>query len=101
MENRVARLGLWSACLLIAGALVAVARGQGTEPADAPSDTIRDGFETPKIAWRQEQTDATVKIFAHERTNRRRTKGCSPKGFSSRPGSAAASTSATLCPRSR
>ena len=81
MENRVARVGLWSACLLIGVALVATARSQGPASGDEPSDTIRDGFETPKIAWRQEHTDATVKIFAHDRTNRAAHEGLLSEGF--------------------
>ena len=81
MQNRVARTGLWSACLLVGGALVAVARGPEQDPGAGAEAMIRDGFETPKVAWRQEQTDATVKIFAHERTKRAAHEGQFSEGF--------------------
>src|SRR5512135_1733915 len=38
--------------------------------ADEPAPTLRDGFESPKTAWQQEQTDATVNLLAHEHSNR-------------------------------
>src|SRR5437588_854890 len=79
MRIRVARLGLVSACLLTAVGLASTARGQGA--VDEPSSVIRDGFETPRTAWRQEQTTATVKIFAHERTNRAAHEGVLSEGF--------------------
>ncbi len=82
MRNRIARWGLWSACLLFGVAMVSVASGQQEgEPADGTPTLIRDGFETPKVAWRQEQTDATVKIFAHQRTNRAAHEGQFSEGF--------------------
>ncbi len=79
MRNRVARSGLGSACVLMGGALVALARSP--EPVGEASSTIRDGFESPRVAWRQEQTDATVKIFAHERTRRAAHEGVLSEGF--------------------
>ena len=76
MQNRVVRSRLSSVGSLACGMLlVAMAR------AEEPSTVLRDGFETPKIAWRQEQTDATVKIYAHERTNRAAHEGQLSEGF--------------------
>jgi len=66
MRNRVTRVVLWSLTVLAAGVWVEAADG----PDDGASTTLRDGFESPKVAWRQERTDATVKIYTHERSNR-------------------------------
>ena len=79
MRNRVARAGLSSVGWLLCGVLVALA--PAAEPESGPSTVLRDGFETPKVAWRQEQTDATVKIYAHERTNRAAHEGQLSEGF--------------------
>ncbi len=79
MEKRVARVGLGSTCWLIVATWAATA--QGPAAGDPATDMIRDGFETPKIAWRQEDTDATVKIFAHDRTNRAAHEGLLSEGF--------------------
>jgi hypothetical protein len=82
MRNRIARWGLWSACLLAVAALASSASGQQDgEPADGSPTVIRDGFETPKTIWRQEQTDATVKIYAQQRTNRAAHEGQFSEGF--------------------
>jgi hypothetical protein len=45
------------------------------------ANTLRDGFETPKVAWRQEQTDATFKLYVHERTKRAAHEGLQSEGF--------------------
>jgi hypothetical protein len=50
-------------------------------PGGGASTTLRDGFESDKVSWRQERTDATVKIFAHERTNRAAHEGQLSEGF--------------------
>ncbi len=55
-----------------------LARPEAAPPA---SGTIRDGFEGPKVIWRQEQTDAAYKIFAHERTKRAAHDGQLSEGF--------------------
>ena len=82
MRNRVVRVFPWSAGLLAVGALVALAGpGPESEPAEGGPKVLRDGFEEPKVAWRQENTDATVKIFAHERTNRAAREGQMSEGF--------------------
>ncbi len=84
MQNRVARGMVWSAAGLVLASWVARAQ---EEPDEAPSPgvrkttVLRDGFETPKVAWRQEQTDATVKLYAHERTNRAAHEGQLSEGF--------------------
>ncbi|WP_435009161.1 hypothetical protein P12x_000410 [Tundrisphaera lichenicola] len=79
MRNRVARSNLGSACRRTVGVLMALAGG--ALAADGPSSIITDGFESPRIAWRQEQTDATVKIFSHDRTNRAAHEGVRSEGF--------------------
>jgi hypothetical protein len=83
MENRVTRWVFGASALLLGGAWVAVAQAQAQEPkpAEPTSTMLRDGFETNKIAWRQERTDATVRIFAHERTNRAAHEGLLSEGF--------------------
>jgi hypothetical protein len=81
MQNRVARVVLWSAGLLAAGVLVSSASGQASAPVDGEPNVLRDGFETPKVSWRQEDTDATVKIFAQERTRRAAHEGQYSEGF--------------------
>jgi len=82
MTNRVARvLGLLAAATFSAGGpRLAIGQGRGSgDP--GPSAAIRDGFEGPKVAWRQEQTDATVKIYAQERTRRAAHEGLQSEGF--------------------
>ncbi len=75
MQTKAARLGL----LMMAAAPLAAwtSRGAGADP----TSTILDGFEGPKTAWRQEQTDAPIKIFAHERTRRAAREGQLSEGF--------------------
>ncbi len=79
MRIRVARLGLLTTAM--GAGLVWIAAASGREGAD-PSSAIRDGFEGPKVAWRQEQTDAPIKIFAHERSRRAAHEGLLSEGFS-------------------
>lgn len=58
--------------------------------ADEPSTaTLRDGFEGPKSAWRQEETDTTVDLLAHDRTDRARRGGTRSEHFKfvAKPGS--------------
>ena len=87
MRNRVARLVRKPAALLAGGALVAwalttIATAQERPDGGASTSTIlRDGFETPRIAWHQEETDAPVKIFSHRRTNRAAHEGQQSEGF--------------------
>jgi hypothetical protein len=38
--------------------------------ADDPARMISDGFETPSTVWEQEQTDAVINLYAHDRTRR-------------------------------
>ena len=49
--------------------------------ADEPVPTLLDGFESPKTVWQQEQTDATVNLLAHERSNRAAHEGQSSERF--------------------
>ncbi len=77
MVNRVAR----NAGLLSAWLTVAVGASAAPEGVDDRASTIRDGFETPRVAWRQEQTDAPIRIFAQERTRRAAHEGQFSEGF--------------------
>jgi|GEM_PF-1070888 len=38
--------------------------------AEDSEESLRDGFESPRTVWRQEQTDATITLHEHERSNR-------------------------------
>ena len=51
-----------------------------TKPADEPA-VIRDGFESPRTAWSQEQTDATINLQAHDRTTRAAHEGRTSEHF--------------------
>jgi len=80
MKNQGARSG-W-----ILVALVLAILG-GVEAADSkPSETIRDGFEGPNKAWRQEQPDATIEIYSHDRTRRAAHEGAQSEGFEFKAG---------------
>ncbi len=57
---------LSAAILLAAG----VAARTGDASQDAPKSVIRDGFETSRPVWNQEQTDATIGLIAHDRSQR-------------------------------
>src|SRR4051794_32791557 len=46
------------------------ARGADREAASTEPAVFRDGFESPRTAWNQEQTDATINLLGHERTTR-------------------------------
>jgi len=37
---------------------------------EPPEGVLTDGFEGPRTVWRQEQTDATITLEAHDRTDR-------------------------------
>src|SRR5262249_30200673 len=37
--------------------------------AEVPSGKLHDGFESDRPVWRQEETDATVQLIAHDRSN--------------------------------
>lgn len=80
MGNRVARMGL-SAVVMVGAFAWGAGAARGQQVGDGPSGSIRDGFESPKVAWRQEQTEATVKLYAHERTRRAAHEGFQSEGF--------------------
>src|SRR5689334_19120966 len=62
-----ARLGaLATVALAVAAAPTPEDEGAGA-PATA---TLRDGFEDPRPAWRREETDATINLLAHDRSDR-------------------------------
>ncbi|MGE5756864.1 MAG: hypothetical protein ACM35G_14305, partial [Planctomycetaceae bacterium] len=54
--------------VLLASAAVLAASAASLRGGDEASDAIRDDFESPRPAWRQEQTDATVNLLAQERS---------------------------------
>ncbi|SIN81073.1 hypothetical protein SAMN05444166_1014 [Singulisphaera sp. GP187] len=55
--------------LLVSTALISVSAAW-LRGADEPGEILRDGFETPRPVWRQEQTDATINLQEHERSSR-------------------------------
>lgn len=55
--------------LLVSAALIS-GSAAWLQGADEPGESLRDDFETPRTVWRQEQTDATINLEAHERSNR-------------------------------
>ena len=57
------------AILLVAAGLIA-ARGEPPETARAEPGVIRDGYESDRPSWQQEYTDTTVRLLAHERSDR-------------------------------
>ena len=57
------------AILMLAAGLIA-ARGEPPETAKAEPGVIRDGYETDRPSWQQEYTDTTVRLLAHERSDR-------------------------------
>ena len=83
MRNRVARLGLWSACLVAVAALASSASGQQRdgEPADGSPTVIRDGFETAqdRLAAGADRRDG--QDLRPRADQPRPTKGSSPKAF--------------------
>ena len=60
----------WKRVAALTAAAVVTASVATLRGADEPAPTLRDGFESPKTAWQQEQTDTTVNLLAHERSNR-------------------------------
>ena len=50
------------------------------------TETLRDGFEGPTKVWRQEQPDAAIEIFLHDRTNRAAHEGTRSEGFEFKAG---------------
>ena len=76
--------GLFGA-LLVVDALAAPPRPVPA-PAPAPVATaeptlIRDGFETPRTVWSQEQTDASVTLQTHDRSTRAAHEGRTSEHF--------------------
>jgi hypothetical protein len=59
--------------ILAAGILatfLVAARGESDGAAAGDAEFIRDSFEAGRPTWQQEYTDATVRLMAHERTDR-------------------------------
>ena len=69
-----------AALLALAVGGVVVGR-MATAADDAPERALRDGFESPRTVWSQEQTDATVRLLAHDRTNRAAHEGRTSEHF--------------------
>jgi hypothetical protein len=55
--------------LLAVAATLALSAGV-LRGADEPATTLRDSFETTGTVWEQEQTDATINLYAHDRSKR-------------------------------
>jgi hypothetical protein len=53
----------------VAGGLV-MTRGEQQDKDPAGAAALKDGFETPQPAWEREYTDTTVRLQAHDRSNR-------------------------------
>jgi hypothetical protein len=75
MHPVIARIGL----MMVVAALVAAAGEVLGREGD--STTLRDGFETARPAWRQEESDATVTLIAHDRTDRAAHEGSRSERF--------------------
>lgn len=65
LRGRTGIVGFTCVCVTCLAVAATASRG-----ADDPARTIRDGFETPGTAWVQEQTDATINLYAHDRSKR-------------------------------
>ena len=78
-------LGGWLGSAVLMVASISPLRG-----AEAPPGTIQENFESARPAWHQEQTDATIRLIAHERSNRAAHEGRFSERFQfeSGPGSA-------------
>src|SRR3954452_15691395 len=61
------RAPLVRAGLLVLACLAAAGRAKAVE---GPSPPLRDGFEDDRTSWRQEETDVTVRLQAHDRSDR-------------------------------
>lgn len=82
--------GLRAALRLVGFALVLVKISVSAAPPAVDSEpaadavelsAIRDGFETPRTAWNQEQTDATINLQTHDRTSRAAHEGRTSEHF--------------------
>ena len=69
-----------------AGPLTAQNPQPRSKPQTKAAETLRDGFEGPKVVWRQEEPDAAVEIFLHDRTNRAAHEGTQSEGFEFKAG---------------
>ncbi len=69
--------------LVAAGLLAAGLGATGIEAVEPPTETgvLRDGFETGRVTWQREYTDATVRLLAHERSDRAAHGGKSSERF--------------------
>ena len=53
----------------VAGGLV-ICRGEQQDQDTPGAGVLKDGFETPQPSWEREYTDTTVRLLAHDRSNR-------------------------------
>ena len=49
---------------------VVLSRGEQQDDAPAAAGALKDGFETPQPSWEREYTDTTVRLSAHDRSDR-------------------------------
>ena len=47
-----------------------VSHAEQPAPQPAGVEALRDGFETPQTSWVREYTDTTIRLLAHDRSNR-------------------------------
>lgn len=67
--------------MLLATAAVLLVLGARLHGEENGAAAIRDDFESARPVWRQEQTDATVNLLAHERTKRAAHEGRNSERF--------------------
>jgi hypothetical protein len=79
MSRLLIRGGLASLLLLVGGWHAAGIRSRADAPESGAS--WREGFESPRPSWRQEETDLTVRLRAHERTGDARHEGRQSERF--------------------
>ena len=78
---------LWKRSRALSAALMSTIAATALVVADDKAETVvRDGFESAKTSWRREQTDASVTIEAHERSQRAAHEGRSSERFAFRAG---------------
>ena len=49
---------------------VVLSRGEQQDDGPASAGALKDGFETPQPSWEREYTDTTVRLSAHDRSDR-------------------------------
>ncbi len=79
MPGSFARHRLMLVCLAVI--FIATGADQPPTPAVVEPAVIRDGFETPRPVWNREQTDATITLQVHDRSDRAAHEGRTSEHF--------------------